>query len=96
MILALAIVHHLAIGNNVPLSMIARQFTELAPNLIVEFVPKEDARVSEMLANRTDVFPNYTTKQFESEFSKYFKTDARTALPGSARILYRMHRKAEV
>ena len=39
-VLALALVHHLAISNNVPLGMIASLFARLAPRAIVEFVPE--------------------------------------------------------
>jgi hypothetical protein len=38
-------VHHLAIANNVSLEAIATLFARLAPNAIVEFVPKDDPMV---------------------------------------------------
>ena len=44
-VLALALVHHLAISRNVPLPMVLGLFADLAPCAIVEFVPKEDAMV---------------------------------------------------
>jgi hypothetical protein len=46
--LALALVHHLAIGNNVPLPMVSDLFARLGRQLIVEFVPKSDPRVAAM------------------------------------------------
>ena len=65
-VLALALVHHLAIGANVPLPMIASLFAQLAPHAIVEFVPKEDAMVQRLLATRRDVFPDYDiARQYE-------------------------------
>ena len=39
---------------------IAELFARLGPNLIVEFVPREDAMVKRLLATREDVFADYT------------------------------------
>jgi ribosomal protein L11 methylase PrmA len=59
-VLALALVHHLAIGRNVPLDRIASFFARLAPQLVIEFVPKDDPMVRTLLATREDVFDDYT------------------------------------
>ena len=61
-ILALALVHHLAIGRNVPLAMVMDQFAALAPQAIVEWVPRGDPMVDVLLASREDVFTDYTTE----------------------------------
>ena len=42
-VMALALVHHLAISNNVPLPDLADFFASLGRWLIVEFIPKEDS-----------------------------------------------------
>ena len=65
-ILALALVHHIAISRNVPLPMLLELFAELAPWAIVEFVPKEDPMVRRLLATRRDVFPGYTLDGFRA------------------------------
>ena len=65
-VMALALIHHLAIANNVPLGRIARIFADLADELIVEFVPKSDAKVRILLATREDIFPDYTREGFEA------------------------------
>ncbi|HEX6129010.1 MAG TPA: SAM-dependent methyltransferase, partial [Candidatus Limnocylindria bacterium] len=59
-ILALALVHHLAIGNNVPLDRVASFFARLGRRAIVEFVPKEDPMATHLLSARPDIFPGYT------------------------------------
>ena len=64
--LALALVHHLAISRNVPLPMVLGLFADLAPWAIVEFVPKEDRMVRRLLATRRDVFPDYTLDGFRA------------------------------
>jgi len=92
-ILALALIHHLAISDNLPLGRVARLFCELAENLIIEFVPKGDSRVMKLLESREDVFPGYNEEDFEREFSVFFNIIAKENISGSERSLYRMKRK---
>jgi hypothetical protein len=91
--LALALVHHLAIGNNVPLGMIAQMFAEYGEYLVVEFVPKHDMKVRMMLANRGDIFTDYTQQGFEREFSKVFDIINKHEIVESDRVMYFMKRK---
>jgi SAM-dependent methyltransferase len=93
-ILALALVHHLAVGSNVPLPMIAALFARLAPHAVVEFVPKEDAMVQRLLASREDVFGDYTIDGFRAAFTDVFETLSETAIEGSARTLFHFKRRA--
>jgi hypothetical protein len=92
-VLALAVIHHLAIGNNVPLPEIASFFAAIGSTLIVEFVPKSDSQVRRMLANRQDVFPAYTQEGFEEAFSVPFEVARREVVGGTERCLYLMKRK---
>ena len=92
LILALALVHHLAIANNVPLVQIAAYFAELSPWLIIEFVPKSDSQVERLLASREDIFPDYTVAGFEAAFSQHYRVQDRAAIPGSERTLFLMER----
>lgn len=92
-ILALAIVHHLAISNNVPLHKIAEYLSRLCRWLIIEFVPKSDSQVQRLLATREDIFPDYTRDHFEQEFSNRFQVQDLTPLTGSERTLYLMQTK---
>lgn len=91
--LALALIHHLAISNNVPLPEVARFFGRACNWLIVEFVPKEDKKVQKLLATREDVFPDYERDAFERHFSSVFDIRRRNEIPGSQRTLYLMQRK---
>ena len=90
LILALALVHHLAIGNNVPLSRIAAFFADLAEWAIVEFVPKSDSQVQRLLRSREDIFDNYTQEGFEAAFQRRFNLIEVLPLPESERSLYLM------
>jgi hypothetical protein len=90
MVLALALVHHLAIANNVPLSGVARYFNGLTPWLLIEFVPKGDPQVDRLLATREDIFPDYTREGFERSFAERFAVVRREPIAGSDRVLYLM------
>lgn len=89
-VLALALVHHLAIGNNVPLPRVFDWLASLAKEVIVEFVPKEDSQVQRMLRTRSDVFPHYTKEGFESAASSRFVIAEQAPIVGSVRTLYRL------
>ena len=92
-VLALALIHHLALGNNVPLTHIATFFGQLSPWLIIEFIPKSDSQVGRLLAMREDVFPTYTQEGFEQAFSQTFTIKDQVPITESERILYLMQRK---
>jgi ribosomal protein L11 methylase PrmA len=96
LILSLALVHHLAISNNVPLGKIAAFFSQLCDHLVMEFVPKEDSQVQRLLATREDVFPNYTQGAFEKEFSFYFTIQESVKIKDSLRTLYLLKREKSV
>jgi ribosomal protein L11 methylase PrmA len=86
--MALALVHHLAIGNNVPLGRIAEFFHGVCRSLIIEFVPKSDSQVERLLASRQDIFPGYTRQGFEGAFASYFEQQMCAPVSGSERMLY--------
>jgi hypothetical protein len=92
--LALALVHHLAIGHNVPFDQIAAFFASITRGLVIEFVPKEDSQVQRMLATREDVFDDYTEDRFIEAFSDKFQIDGSTRVTGSTRTIYVMHKRA--
>lgn len=92
-VMALAIIHHLAISNNLPLARIAAYFARLGKFLIIEFVPKEDSQVEILLATRKDIFPDYTVESFEKTFAAYFTPVKKQAIANTSRILYLFERK---
>lgn len=91
-VLALALVHHLAISNNVPLSRIAGFLSDISHWLIIEFIPKTDSQVQRLLATREDIFPDYTRQAFEKEFSRHFTIDDSADIQESQRTLFLMRR----
>lgn len=94
-VMALAVIHHLAISNNLPFFMLAQWLASLSGNLIIEFVPKEDSQVQVLLATRTDIFPDYTQQGFEEAFGQYFTLCEKVPIQGSERTLYLWERKVE-
>lgn len=88
MVMALALVHHLAIGNNVPLPDLAGWLRELGTWALVEFVPKSDPQIREMLSLREDVFPAYTEDGFRAAVEVPFEVARREPIEGSDRSLY--------
>ncbi|HDQ26057.1 MAG TPA: SAM-dependent methyltransferase [bacterium] len=91
-VLALALIHHLAISNNTPLSKAAGFFAASGRNLIVEFVPKEDSQARRLLAFREDIFEGYTTEGFERGFKNMFEIIRKEPIQGTKRVLYLMRR----
>jgi hypothetical protein len=89
-VMALALVHHLAISNNVPLPAIADFFRRLARCLIIEFVPKQDPQVQRLLQNREDIFENYDQTAFEKAFERHFIVLESHRVGTDGRQLYRM------
>jgi ribosomal protein L11 methylase PrmA len=92
MVLALALIHHLAIANNVPLEQLAEFFASITRWLAIEFVPKSDSQVQRLLATRQDIFPDYTDEGFEKALTAHFKLHERVEIAGSERSLYLFER----
>lgn len=93
LVLALALVHHLAIANNVPLPEIARSFAGLSPYLLLEFVPKEDGQVKRLLRSRDDIFTDYSLDGLLSAFAENFQLEKQAPVPGSMRTLLLFKRR---
>ena len=91
--MALALVHHLAIGANVPLPAVAAFFGDVCRHLIVEFVPKEDSQVQRMLARREDIFIDYSATRFEAAFTPHFEVIRSVVVSETVRTLYLMQRR---
>ena len=93
MVFALALMHHLAISNNVPISMLAEFFREIGRWLIIEFIPKSDSQIQTMLQSRLDIFDQYTQVEFEHIFKKYFRIHQKEQIQESKRFLYLMEKR---
>ncbi len=93
MVLALALIHHLAISNNVPLENIAQFLSEATSKwLIIEFVPKSDSQAQKLLASRKDIFSGYNQAEFEHAFGNHFSIRQKTKVDETERTLYLMEK----
>ncbi len=88
LISALALIHHLSIGQNIPFENLANFFQKICQWLIIEFVPKEDSQVRKMLINRRDIFTQYTQSNFEKVFSERFLLCKKIKIKDSLRVMY--------
>ncbi|MDA9399498.1 methyltransferase domain-containing protein [Bradyrhizobium sp. CCBAU 45389] len=93
-VIALALVHHLAIGRNVPLPFVAEWLVGLAPRGVIEFVPKADPMVQRMLRLRRDIFADYDSGQFEQALGRHARIVRRLELAAGGRALYEFERVA--
>ena len=69
-LLALAFIHHIAIGRNVPLDMAVDWLLSLAPTGVIEFPHKDDPMVQVLLSQRPDIFPEYRNDMFAKVLSE--------------------------
>lgn len=95
-VIALAVIHHLAIGANIPLAMVVDWLLTIAPCGLVEFVPKSDPMVKTMLALRKDIFDDYTEANFLACLEQYAVIEQHERIPDTERsvVIYRRKEKA--
>lgn len=93
-VMALALIHHLCIANNVPLGQVAALLAGLTREyLIIEFVPREDSQVQRLLRSREDIFSHYHEQGFEEAFLEHFTLESSDRVSGSLRKLYLLRRR---
>ena len=95
MVFGLALIHHLAISNNVPLIRLADFFASICRYLVIEFVPKSDSQVKRLLVSREDIFKEYDIEHFEKDFEQYFLIENKFKIEGTERTLYLMRKKED-
>jgi len=71
--LALALVHHICIGGNVPIEAFVRLLGRFGRCGVVEWVEKSDSMVQKLLRNREDVFPDYEWETFSKALGRQFE-----------------------
>ncbi len=84
--LALAVIHHLCIGGNVPISYFADVLARLGKGGVVEWVEKSDPMVQRLLRNRMDIFDSYCWETFMAEMSRHFDLRGQCPLSDTRRL----------
>ena len=94
LVCALALIHHLVLGKNIPLHAVAREMCRLSKkNLVIEFVPLEDEKAQQLIINKSTYHKPYDTHVFENAFLAYFAIEKCEKIPGTNRVLYLMRKK---
>ena len=88
LVVALALVHHIVIGGNIPLSEFVQWLRDLGGELVIEFVTREDPMVVTLLRNKDEQYADYDEKVFERELAARFTIVRRQPLGSGTRIMY--------
>lgn len=86
--LALALIHHLVIGANVPMAELVAWLADLGSHLVIEFPTRADGMVKRLLLNKDDRYADYEQGFFERCLERHLRVVEREALPSGTRWLY--------
>ena len=97
LVLALALIHHLSIGQNIPYEKIANYFSSLSQNLLVEFIPPTDVMSQKLLASRP-ALQGYAEnmfgqKAFEKSFLEHYEIQKKSNAIAGNRVIYHLIKK---
>ncbi|MDE0039770.1 MAG: class I SAM-dependent methyltransferase [Gammaproteobacteria bacterium] len=87
MALCLALVHHLRVSANVPVSLLVEWMRSLDATVIVEFVDRDDEMFAKLAENKREDHADYTLENFQSEVDKHFSVEERMGLKEGKREL---------
>jgi len=89
LVLALALVHHMAISANVPVRELIDWLASLGAALVIEFPTREDPMVKKLLAPKRDgLHPDYELGFFERCLGEAFEVERSERLGSGTRVLY--------
>ena len=91
---ALALIHHVVIGRNVPMPEFMAWLAECSPEIIIEFVGKRDPMVQLLLENKLDNFHDYSDEAFRSAAAAHFEIVREQTLQDAPRTLFHLARRA--
>jgi ribosomal protein L11 methylase PrmA len=91
-VLCLALIHHLVIGRNLPLSEVLDWLVSLAPTGVIEFVPKEDPMAAMLLTWKPNVAPDYDLATIRTMLAARARIDREEVVTTSGRVLFAFSR----
>ena len=95
LVLALALIHHVAISANVPVREFIDWLASLGSALVIEFPTREDPMVKKLLApKREGLHPDYELSFFERCLAEAFEVERSERLESGTRVLYHARPKA--
>jgi hypothetical protein len=92
LVMALALVHHVAIGRNVPLGLLIDELARLGRWIVLEWVPKTDPRVAQLLRHREDVFADYREEVLRDEIGARLQIVDERRIDDTDRLLFLLRR----
>ena len=96
LVCALALVHHIVLGANIPMYNFARLLADLSKDhLIVEFVGIEDEKAALLISRKSTYHQPYTADFFENQFLQFFDIIRKQTVLGTVRIMYKMKKKQQ-
>ena len=93
LVLALALLHHLVIGANVPLDELVDWLADLGGDLVIELVAKDDPMVAKLLLEKEDRYQDYGRERLESALARRYTISDRLELASGTRTLYFARRR---
>ena len=87
-----ALIHHLVIGRNIPITEFVGWVCGLARRGLIEFVPKTDPMAQGLLRHRKDIFQDYNQENIESILRNTCMQVVSHTLQSTDRIIYEYSR----
>ncbi len=95
LVLALAVIHHLALTHNVPTAAIFDFLIDLDTEVVLEVPAESDRMVKELKSHkRAGTHDAYTLGVIEAQINERFDVRQRSELPGGTRVLFNLTPKA--
>jgi SAM-dependent methyltransferase len=88
LILCLALIHHIRISANIPISFFLEWLYSLRAEVILEFVDRRDEMVLKLMTNKKEQYKDYNLDQFISEVRNLFVIEDRRLLKGGKREVF--------
>ena len=93
-VMALAVIHHMAITFNVPVAAQLDMFRDLTPELIIEMPHADDPMVRKLLTNkRAGIHDDFYLDEFERLLTERFDVKSKMLLAGGTRTIFHAVRK---
>jgi hypothetical protein len=90
LVLALALMHHLAIGANIPLRDFVEWLASLKAAIVLEFVSKDDEMAQALLRNKPDIYADYSDDSLRELLRPHFHIQRTQPLKNGLRMLYHL------
>jgi 2-polyprenyl-3-methyl-5-hydroxy-6-metoxy-1,4-benzoquinol methylase len=88
LVLCLALIHHMVISANIPMTEFIEWLSSLGSSVVIEFVTREDPMVKTLLRNKRDNYVDYNLDYFTKCLSKSFRIVRQQALSSNTRIMF--------